>query len=117
MRLLVLVLALGFTASAVLELRHRRLDVLHAMAGLHLQMDRHRRAAWDLQHRVSEATSPAALKLAVVEANANAKPDTSFEPTDAAASAESADRKAKDQKEPAVRGFEAIPQPPAGDAR
>ncbi len=65
---------------------------------------------------MSEATSPAALKLAVVEANANAKPGTSFEPTDAAP-ARSADREAKEQKEPAVRGFEAIPQPPAGDAR
>ncbi|BAM04308.1 hypothetical protein [Phycisphaera mikurensis] len=61
MRLLVLVLALGLIASAVLELRQRRLERLHAMAVLHMDMDRHRRTAWDLQHRVSEATSPAAL--------------------------------------------------------
>ena len=65
MRLLVLVIAMGLTASAVLELRHRRLEVLHAMAVLHTDMDRHRRAAWELQNRISEATSPAALQAAL----------------------------------------------------
>ena len=65
MRLLVLVVAMGLTASAVLELRHRRLEVLHAIAVLHTDMDRHRRAAWELQGRISEATSPAALQAAL----------------------------------------------------
>lgn len=103
MRLLVLVIALGFTASAVLELRSRRLELLHAMAVLHLDMDRHRRAAWELQHLVSEATSPAALSRVVTEAS---NPDSG--------GVKSADRDAKPLETPTVRGFEAIPQTPEG---
>ena len=89
MRLLVLVVTLGLTASAVLEIRHRRLELLHAMAVLHLDMDRHRRAAWELQHRVSRATSPAELTAAIGhaapqapeadEADARLRPPGGFE--------------------------------------
>lgn len=117
MRLLALVLTLGFTASAVLELRSQRLEMLHAMAVLHLDMDRHRRAAWDLQHRVSLATSPAALAAAIAAADLPEPSSVDRDGDDASnglrratVDAESADRDAGAAQNATVRGFEAIPQ-------
>lgn len=96
MRLLVLVVAMGLTASAVLELRQRRLEVLHAVAVLHADMDRHRRAAWELQNRISEATSPAALQAALRPARAADGQEQAEDP------------------EPGDPAFEPIPQAGAG---
>ncbi|MEM8783500.1 MAG: hypothetical protein AAGE65_11680 [Planctomycetota bacterium] len=64
-RLLLLLIGLSVIGSAALELRRQRNEQLHAVAELHLQMDRSRKATWDTQYRIVELTSPARLQAAL----------------------------------------------------
>ncbi len=64
-RLLLLLIGLSIIGSAALELRRQRNEQLHAVAELHLDMDRARKATWDTQYRIVELTSPARLLAAL----------------------------------------------------
>jgi hypothetical protein len=64
-RLLLLLLTLSLIGSAALELRRQRHEQLHAIAELHLDMDRVRKATWDTQYRIVELTSPPRLLAAL----------------------------------------------------
>lgn len=64
-RLLLLLIGLSLIGSAALELRRQRNEQLHAIAELHLEMDRTRKATWDTQYRIVERTSPPRLLAAL----------------------------------------------------
>ncbi|MEM8739392.1 MAG: hypothetical protein AAGG38_13095 [Planctomycetota bacterium] len=52
-------------AAALLGMEQHRLRTLHAMADLHVQMDRDRKTTWEAQTHIAEGTHPAALQEAV----------------------------------------------------
>ncbi len=64
-RLLITLAGCCVIGVALLELRRQRLELLHDMASLHLEMDRQRKATWDLQYRIVEETSPPRLLAAL----------------------------------------------------
>jgi len=57
--------SLTVIAAALLGMHHHRLQAMHAMADLHVQMDRDRKATWDAQAKIAEGTHPVALRSAV----------------------------------------------------
>lgn len=77
-KLLFIIVSLALIAAAVLGLHQHRLEALHAMADLHVQMDADRKATWDAQARIAEGTHPIALQQAIqrVGMNLQALPST-----------------------------------------
>lgn len=57
--------SIALIAGALLGLHQQRLQTLHAMADLHVQMDGDRKATWDAQAKIAEGTHPVALYEAV----------------------------------------------------
>ena len=68
-RLLATAAAIAVVAAALLALRQQRLQTLHAMGELHVQMDRDRKLTWDAQTDIAEGTHPGALHAAVERVN------------------------------------------------
>ncbi len=59
------IVSIALIAGALLGLHQQRLQTLHAMADLHVQMDTDRKATWDAQAQIAEGTHPVALYAAV----------------------------------------------------
>lgn len=57
--------SIALIAAALLGMHQQRLQTLHAMADLHVQMDTDRKATWDAQAKIAEGTHPVALSAAV----------------------------------------------------
>ena len=74
-RLLATAAAIAVVAAALLALRQQRLQTLHAMAELHVQMDSNRKLTWDAQTAIAEGTHPAALRAAVARVHLGLGPD------------------------------------------
>jgi len=68
-RLLATTAAIAVVAAALLALRQQRLQTLHAMGELHVQMDADRKLTWDAQTAIAEGTHPAALREAIARVN------------------------------------------------
>lgn len=64
-KLFIAVLATVVLGAALLGLRQQRLQTMHEMAELHADMDRARRATWDLQVRIGEKIEPDRLREAI----------------------------------------------------
>ncbi|MEM6393774.1 MAG: hypothetical protein AAF797_13450 [Planctomycetota bacterium] len=64
-RLLFAIVCCVFVLALLLGLRQQRLTEMHRMADLHTQMDRDRKALWDLQVRIAEVGRPEALEAAL----------------------------------------------------
>lgn len=57
--------SIALIGAALLGQHQHRLQTLHAMADLHVQMDADRKATWDAQAKIAEGTHPLALYEAV----------------------------------------------------
>lgn len=57
--------SIALIAASLLGLHQQRLQTLHAMADLHVQMDVDRKSTWDAQAKIAEGTHPIALYDAV----------------------------------------------------
>ncbi|MEM9420354.1 MAG: hypothetical protein AAGA25_15050 [Planctomycetota bacterium] len=57
--------SIALIAGALLGLHQQRMQTLHAMSDLHVQMDADRKATWDAQSEIAEGSHPVALKEAV----------------------------------------------------
>ena len=87
-RLLTSIAAVALIGAALLGLRQQRMERLHAMAQLHVQMDRDRKATWDAQAIIAEGIHPPALHAAVDRAGLTLEPlPTTTPPTEIAAAA------------------------------
>lgn len=73
-RLLLTLVGLSVIGSAMLELRRQRIEQLHAITELHRQIDADRKATWDLQHRIVQATSPDRLAEALEQTDIQTQP-------------------------------------------
>ena len=73
-RLLTSIAAVILIGGLLLGLRQQRLQRLHAMAQLHVQMDRDRKATWDAQAAIAEGIHPPALLAAVDRAGLSLEP-------------------------------------------
>ena len=74
-RLLATTAAIAVVAAALLALRQQRLQTLHAMGELHVQMDADRKLTWDAQTAIAEGTHPAALREAITRVHLTLSPD------------------------------------------
>ncbi|MEE9403614.1 MAG: hypothetical protein V3V20_01860 [Algisphaera sp.] len=73
-RLIATTTAIALVAASLLALRQHRLQLLHAMGELHVQMDTDRKLTWDTQSAIAEGTHPAALRDAVIRVGLKLKP-------------------------------------------
>ena len=73
-RLLATTAAIAVVAAALLALRQQRLQTLHAMGELHVQMDADRKLTWDAQTAIAEGTHPAALREAIARVHLTLSP-------------------------------------------
>jgi hypothetical protein len=64
-KLLVATVGVGLLGAALLGLEHQRTLTAHAMADLHVQMDRDRKDTWDAQAKIAENSHPVALRAAL----------------------------------------------------
>ena len=55
----------SLAGAALLGIERQRLLTAHAMSDLHVQMDQDRKATWDAQARIAEASHPVALREAI----------------------------------------------------
>ncbi|MEM6855574.1 MAG: hypothetical protein AAF593_14300 [Planctomycetota bacterium] len=76
--------SIAVIGGALLGMHQHRLQTLHAMADLHVQMDADRKATWDAQAKIAEGTHPVALQGAVqrigLDLEALPTPDADTEP-------------------------------------
>jgi hypothetical protein len=68
--------------AGLLSMQQQSLLVSHAMSDLHLQMDGDRKATWDAQAKIAEASHPAALREAVDRVGLDLRPLPSSGETD-----------------------------------
>lgn len=73
-KLLMVLVATAATGAALLGMRSDRLAAEHDIAALHREIDRNRRAVWDAQVRIADATGPKALRETL------ARSEMEFEP-------------------------------------
>lgn len=66
-KLLVLILSICIVAGVLLDLRHRRLYLMHDMTRMHTEMDQDRKAIWDNQVHVSYQFVPDRLRASLAE--------------------------------------------------
>lgn len=64
-RLLTTIVLLAVLGAVLLALRQHPLQMMHAMADLHVQMDTDRKDTWDAQAHIAEHIHPVALREAV----------------------------------------------------
>ncbi|MEM6553496.1 MAG: hypothetical protein AAF750_15375 [Planctomycetota bacterium] len=64
-RLLFAIVCCVLVLALLLGLRQQHFTEMHRMADLHTNMDRDRKALWDLQVRIAEAGRPQALEAAL----------------------------------------------------
>jgi len=83
LRLIATTTAIALVAAALLALRQQRLQTLHAMGELHVQMDRDRKLTWDAQTDIAEGTHPAALRTAIRRVDLRLDGDPARKPDEA----------------------------------
>lgn len=66
-KLLTLILAICIVSGLLLDLRHRRLYLMHDMTRMHARMDQDRKAIWDSQVHVSYQFVPDRLRASLTE--------------------------------------------------
>jgi len=61
-KLLLIVVASGLTAAALLVLRHRRIEIAHEMSAVHGRILTSERSLWDLRSRIAERSRPEEIR-------------------------------------------------------
>lgn len=85
LKLFFVIAGVAVIAAALLSLEQRQLLTAHAMADLHVQMDRDRKATWDAQAQIAEGTHPMALRAAVQRIGLDLEPLPAADPMNAEA--------------------------------
>ena len=61
-KLLLIVVACGLTAAALLVLRHRRIEIAHEMSTVHGRILTAERSLWELRSRIAERSRPEEIR-------------------------------------------------------
>ena len=64
-KLLVIVVAVGWTAAALLVIRHQRLECAHERIQVYRDMVRHEQALWELRAELARRTTPDAVRALI----------------------------------------------------
>ncbi len=80
-RLTLVIVVIVLTASALLGLRHHRLELARQIAVLRAQMDEDRRVIWDAQSRLAAGVSPQTLREAAARRRLELEPVVPAEAT------------------------------------
>lgn len=68
------IVALTLISMALLDSRHRRLELVYQMAMLHREMDHARKSMWDVQTRIAHLLQPGSLEEAIKKAELKLEP-------------------------------------------
>jgi hypothetical protein len=70
----IVIICLTLLSAALLELRHRRLELVYQMTTLHGEMDQARKSMWDTQTRIARLLQPGNLEEAIKQADLKLEP-------------------------------------------
>ena len=68
------IVAMTLLSVALLDLRHRRLDLVYEMATTHRQLDHARKSMWDTQTQIAHLLVPKNLEQAIDKAQLQLEP-------------------------------------------
>lgn len=64
-KLMVIIMALAATASALLVIRQQRIDTFHEMSAIHQRLLIHERTLWELRSEIAHRCRPSQVRLAM----------------------------------------------------
>lgn len=76
LKLIFAIIVMAGLGLGILSLRQQRLDALHEMMTIHTQMDRTRKATWNLQTKIARDSDPVTLEAKLAAAGITLVPLT-----------------------------------------
>ena len=66
-KLLLIIVAVGAVACALLVIRQQRIDTFHEITQAHLRLQEHERTLWQMRAEIAERCRPSQVRLAMDE--------------------------------------------------
>lgn len=64
-KLLLIIVAVGAVACALLVIRQQRIDTFHEMTQVHRRLSEHERTLWEMRAEIAERCRPSQVRLAM----------------------------------------------------